>query len=85
MKYKQQRLFWTFCSAEILLRLAEIAYEPNDIHLEIFKKVIEVSWRTNIKEYFEKICSAEVLLRLAEITYEPNDENLEIFQKSHWS
>ena len=31
-------VFWKFCSAEILLRLAEIAYEPNDGHLEIIKK-----------------------------------------------
>ena len=74
-------MHWSISCAEILLRPAEIAYEPNDGHLEIFKKVIEVSWRTNIKEHFEKKCSAEILLRLAEIAYEPNDENLKIFKK----
>ena len=40
-------------SAEISLSPAEIAYEPNDGHLEIIKKVIKIICRNNFKECFE--------------------------------
>ena len=68
-------------SAEILLSPAEIAYEPNDGHLEIFKKVIKVYYCTNIKDNFKMLRRAEIILSPAEIAYEP----LRDIQKSNLS
>ena len=67
--------------AEILLSTAEIAHEPNDGHLEIFTKVINVNCCTYIKDSFKMLSSADLLLSPAEIAYEPNDGHLEIFKK----
>ena len=39
-------------SAEILLRLAEIAYEPNDGHLDIFEKVVKLDVKLILKSVF---------------------------------
>ena len=68
----------TFSSAEILLSPAEIACEPNDGHLEIFKKVIKFSRSTNIKECFEY--NSGVLRHFWAYwdLFEPNDRHLGI-------
>ena len=63
-------------SAEISLSPAEIAYEPNDGHLEIIKKVIKIICRNNFKECFE--FNLAVLRHYCAYwaIFEPNDGHL---------
>ena len=63
-------------SAEILLRPAEIACEPHDGHLDIFKKVVNIICRNNFKKYFE--FNLAVLRHYCAYwdIFEPNDGHL---------
>ena len=72
-------------SAEISLSPAEIAYEPNDGHLEKIKKVIKIICRNNFKECFE--FNFAVLRRYWAYwdILEPNDGQFFIFSEIDYS
>ena len=72
-------MFWSLSSAEILLRLAEIVYEPNDGHLETFEKVIKIICKNNFKECFEFNLALLRHCWACWDIFEPNDGHLEKF------
>ena len=70
-------MFWSLSSVDLLLRLAEIAYEQNDGHLEIFENVVKVSCKIDIKDLVYFGC-AETLLSLLrhDWTHDGHFENI---------